>query len=580
MRRFRFPPWLRLLIPAALMLWLLTLALAQDGPIATMNALVNEAAAALDNDDLPTAQALMQGLEALVEAVPAADCPALAGVVVLAERVIQAADVETARAFVLSIQAVLASCDAPPPATQTPLLTYPPQSLEVHLAILTRDAAQVQTTQGLVEADLTMTQVAATMSADTLATDLAATPTALPSPTASATASATPTGTPDVGELRLVPANINRVVQLWQNGRRNPDGSPISLRALAVSPDGFLLAVPGPEDIGLHSTQTGLLQRSVHPVLEVVNDLAFSRNSARLAIAVGSADAPDEAILRIVDLETLEQVAVPEADASLGRFAVFSDDTHVLVNSGEALFARVLARSGETVTSYSEHEAAVVDVIVLPNSGRFVSASDVAGDVVRVWDGTTHTLLATLRIDSRVSALAATQDERILAVAGFLPAGQAHEIVLLDLISADTLALLAGHTETLTAVDFSPDGQILASASRDATVRLWQVNTGELLHVISDHEGPVLAVRFDPNGTRLYTSGADGTVRAWGLPAIAPDPTATHTPLPELTVDTTAFFLNSAATLNAASTQDARRTATAEVERFFVTRTPTPTATP
>ena len=63
-------------------------------------------------------------------------------------------------------------------------------------------------------------------------------------------------------------------------------------------------------------------------------------------------------------------------------------------------------------------------------------------------------------------------------------------------------------------VTFSPDAQLIATASRDKTARIWN-REGELLAVLSGHEGLVWSVDFSPAGDRLLTASFDRTARVW-----------------------------------------------------------------
>ena len=80
-------------------------------------------------------------------------------------------------------------------------------------------------------------------------------------------------------------------------------------------------------------------------------------------------------------------------------------------------------------------------------------------------------------------------------------------------------ATLSGHDGEVVAIDFSPDGKLLATTSRKGVVKLWDTNTFQVMNTPSGREGGVDLVGFSPDGRTLIGANAAGLVTLWDVPA-------------------------------------------------------------
>lgn len=78
---------------------------------------------------------------------------------------------------------------------------------------------------------------------------------------------------------------------------------------------------------------------------------------------------------------------------------------------------------------------------------------------------------------------------------------------------------LRGHTGFVGRIAWSPDGRILASPSDDATIRLWDIETGDCLRTLEGHQAGVWTAAFDPNGRTLASGGRDHQLKLWEVPS-------------------------------------------------------------
>ncbi|CAM9416594.1 unnamed protein product [Choristocarpus tenellus] len=80
---------------------------------------------------------------------------------------------------------------------------------------------------------------------------------------------------------------------------------------------------------------------------------------------------------------------------------------------------------------------------------------------------------------------------------------------------APAKSVLAGHRSPVTAVAMHPLYSVIASASEDATIKIWDYDTGECERTLKGHTNVVQGVAFSPDGQGLASCGADMSVKVW-----------------------------------------------------------------
>jgi WD40 repeat protein len=228
--------------------------------------------------------------------------------------------------------------------------------------------------------------------------------------------------------------------------------------------------------------------------------------------------------LRLWDLTTGKELRPAEPWRRLGRSLVLvfaPDGKSLAVSDGEQ--ARVL----HIATRKEIWHAAVKTIgpLAFTPDGKGLAVGE--NRTVRLLDLASGQEKRTFDCFQFLEALAFAPDGKTLAAGSGSYMHRLHPqddecggtVHVWDVASGRRLGPADTHLDVVTCVVYSPDGNTVASGSRDRTVRLWDAVTGAPGPVLAGHQDDVLSLAFAPDGRRLASGSRDKTLRLWDLAA-------------------------------------------------------------
>lgn len=291
------------------------------------------------------------------------------------------------------------------------------------------------------------------------------------------------------------------------------------VHAVAISQDGKLIA-SGSSDhtIKLWQLETGKLVRTLGRWFDghssMVQTVSFSPNGQLLAS--GSWDDT----IKLWLLSTGKPIRTLMTRSNWVNSVAFSPDGQLLASGGANNTIKLWqVGTGEEIRTFTGHSDSVCSV-TFSSDGEFL-ASGSADCTIKLWQVSTGREIRTFIGHSFfVNSVALSRDGQVLA-----SGSSDNQIKLWQVSTAKEIITLTGHSDAVSSVAFSPDPPpsfnsvelqgILASASWDNTIKIWDISTGDEIYTLNEHSSYVRAIAFSPDGQTLVSASDDDTIKMW-----------------------------------------------------------------
>lgn len=292
------------------------------------------------------------------------------------------------------------------------------------------------------------------------------------------------------------------------------DGHTAPVNVVAFSPDGEY-ALSGSTDMTLRLWEP--LTGEDHLVMEghtaAVQDATFNADGTRIA----SVDSAGE--LWLWDAATGDAMLHFSAHEGNVRTVRFSPDGTLLLTGGDDRALRWWdAETGDMIGEYTDFNGPVDRALFNPTSGYVL--------VIAIDSNPILLSLESVRVLRQFPRQVTTYDNLLSAAAVFLPDGNGVLYAagisprLWDIFENDgnTVREFVGHGSNVNSLAVTEDGRyLLSGASRENSIRKWDINTGVELARFDGHDNIINSVAVSPGGRYALSASEDTTVRVWDL---------------------------------------------------------------
>jgi WD40 repeat protein len=166
-------------------------------------------------------------------------------------------------------------------------------------------------------------------------------------------------------------------------------------------------------------------------------------------------------------------------------------------------------QTGQLIHTVAGVSQGVTSVALSPSLQKLAATTD--DDTIQLWDMESHQSMPPLISAYPVSYVSFSPDGQTLVT------GSADGIRLWEVQTGELIRTIPQNFASLMSVAMNPNGSMLVSGTdhRANQVKIWDAHTGELLNTLEGHTYSISAVAFSPDGQTIYSGSIDESIRIW-----------------------------------------------------------------
>ena len=292
----------------------------------------------------------------------------------------------------------------------------------------------------------------------------------------------------------IVTAGEDRTARVWdaRTGQSLGDAlaHPGAVYSVSLSPDGTLIATACRDGKAyVWETNGGRLRQVVPTNAEIANDASFSPDGTLLAVATFNSRA------LVWDLETHQEMLSLDHEQSVYAAKFSPDGRYIIAENRIWDFATGVSVGG--ALGYSNDALASS---FSPDGRLIFKGEGYDGRVAEIWDARSRTPLKNLQAEANITGASFSSDSRLLTTVS-----NDHSVRVWDINMGQVVATF----KDASSAALSPDGKYVVAGGGKGNVRILDVQSQQVVRDLAGHAAPVAAVAYSPDGKIILTGGGD-----------------------------------------------------------------------